>query len=257
MRIDCPLVRCFAVSLIASLALGVPPSVFAQAPVRDRDPVRVPAGGHRASIAGQVTIGGTGRPARRTTVHLVSDTDEKPRLAMTNDAGEFRFTDVPPGRFQLSATRPGFVDAFFGSSQPGQGPGTPIAVAPGAELSGIDMELTKGAVLAGRVFDEYGLPMADMPIELIDRRTLNGPDAGAPMSMRSVSTSDRGEFRFYGLPPGEYLLVARPSRWPPAATVSPTPRYYPGTPDIEAATAIRLAASEEQTALTLQMSYAR
>ena len=67
--------------------------------------------------------------------------------------------------------------------------------------------MPRGSVIAGRVVDEFGEPVADAIGLRCGRR---GPTAGAGWSDagRMAQTNDIGQFRIYGLPPGDYYVSA-------------------------------------------------
>src|SRR5262249_15679074 len=93
------------------------------------------------------------------------------------------------------------------------GPRETIAVVAG-KTSTIELRLKKGAVLAGRVFDESGAPLAD--VRVMAMRRFAGRGGMQPPQLVSVPTSgmgmlqtnDIGEFRIAGLAAGEYYIAA-------------------------------------------------
>lgn len=224
------------------------------------------------------------RPVRRATVHLTGEILDSARLAGTDDDGRFRFDGLPSGSFTLSATKLGYVAAFHGSPRPGQGPGVPVKVGTG-EHTDVVLRMLHGAVISGRVVDGYGRPAPNVPVlavEFSGRRSMAQP--------QRASTDDRGEYRIFGLAPGEYLVAARPAlqptapgrgriggevlttsddqlRWalalgrgavaagappaPPAAAY--TPVYYPGTTDPAAAAPVAVGAGAEVSGIGMAL----
>lgn len=79
----------------------------------------------------------------------------------TDDNGGFAFEDLDPGRYSLLAQRPGFAHRMYG----GRGSmfsGASLSVSPGQALTGIEFKLVPHGVIAGRVLDEEGEPLANV-----------------------------------------------------------------------------------------------
>src|ERR1041385_9006787 len=75
----------------------------AQAPVRDQ-PIVVPVG--TASLAGTV-VDEHSTPIRRASVSITGDM-RLSRTMTTDDAGRFRFAELPAGRFTITAEKPAY-----------------------------------------------------------------------------------------------------------------------------------------------------
>lgn len=179
-----------------------------------------------------------------------------PPQAITDQDGRFVFDALAPGEYRLNAQKIGFAPLLG----PGSRPGT-IQVAAGQTVDGVNVQLQKGGVIAGKVLDPSGEPLADARVTAMRRINLPGMAAAprftpAPMQ-GSQQTNDLGEFRLSGLPPGEYYVAAMPQRamgFGGAATTSAstgnartaiTTTYYPGTTDQAAAQAVVVAAGAE------------
>ena len=157
----------------------------------------------------------------------------------TNDRGEFRFTDVEPGRYCLRADVERMRVMYGGApAGPSTAPGAPrtafvstyhpsasaiaqaarIEVLAGQEFSGLDIALRKDKVVrvSGKVLDTDGLPVRYATVSLAP--------ADSPLeSVGSVSllTDDKGMFFANSVPPGPYLARARKydgSDWESAET---------------------------------------
>lgn len=207
-----PINRRALLILAAIVAVGVPvvhgwqnpprrPAIPARDPAADQ---AVPVG--TASIVGTVTIAGSGLPARRARVTLSGADGTRPRTVIANQQGQFAFATLPSGRYSLSATKPGHLMAAFGQSQPGR-PGTPIQLGDGQKFEA-GLQLMRGGVLTGTVLDEDGDVIPGTQVRAMryamqaGQRTLIPAGTGA--------TDDRGIYRIYGLPPGEYVVGATP-----------------------------------------------
>ena len=191
--------------------------VCASVPVEARQgaqrdtPLRsTPAGS--AGISGVVVLEGASpaRPVRRAIVTLTGTGIATSRQIATDDEGRFSFGGLGPGRFSLTAEKPAYVKTYFGSTRPGRPPGTAIAVADGQRVQGVVIAIVKGASISGRMLEESGAPVVagQVTVELVTyvngQRKLVRPYAGSSQ----VVTDDRGVYRAYGLPPGEYIVGA-------------------------------------------------
>jgi protocatechuate 3,4-dioxygenase beta subunit len=161
---------------------------------------------------------------------------------MTDQDGRYEFRDLPAGRFSLSVSKSGFVPMQYGQSRPFE-PGKPIELAEGQAIDKANVSLPRGSVLSGRVVDEFGEPVADAMVMAMRMQYIGGRrrlvNAG-----RSNQTNDLGQFRLYGLPPGEYYVSATlramdlaigdmmspggPVGSSPSSGYAPT--YFPSTP---------------------------
>ena len=95
---------------------------------------------------------GHGQPARRARVSSVR-TDQpggsRSRCCATDDTGAFSFGALPEGRYSLTASKPGYINATFGQRMPGRS-GTPIQLADGQRLN-VQMQIWRGGVVTGTV----------------------------------------------------------------------------------------------------------
>lgn len=186
------------------------PAETRQGTARDTPLRSTPAGS--ASISGVVVLDGASpaRPIRRAIVTLTGTGIATSRQIATDDEGRFAFGGLGPGRFSLTAEKPAYVKTYYGSTRPGRPPGTSLAVADGQQLTGIAIPVVKGASVSGRMLEESGAPVVagQVTVELVTyvngQRKLVRPYAGA----YQVVTDDRGVYRAYGLPPGEYIVRA-------------------------------------------------
>ena len=116
---------------------------------------------------------------------------------LTGDAGEFRLAGLAPGQYLVSAAKAAYLRSAYRAADI-LGPGTPVVVSANASVN-LTIPLTRGGVLTG-VIRDTGQPTPDVLV------TARGP-SGGPYQMW---TNHDGEFRIYGLPPGDYTLDAEP-----------------------------------------------
>ena len=134
------------------------------------------------------------------------------RTTYTNEAGRFSLTGLPAGRYTLAASKPPFLRTSYGAKRYDL-PGTPITLKDGSQMTDIVLRLTPGGVLSGRITDENGEPAFGVSVRVLQMRMQFGERTFVPPSSTgstSDTTDDRGVFRVFGLPPGEYAVSASP-----------------------------------------------
>ena len=99
---------------------------------------------------------------------------------LTDDSGVFDLTELPAGRYTLTVSKSGFVSLSYGQRRPLQA-GTPLQLADGQQLKGIEFQLPRGSVIGGRVLDEDGDAMPGVMVRVMRYQYLQGErrlDAG-------------------------------------------------------------------------------
>ena len=171
-----------------------------------RDRAQLPKG--TATISGRVLTADTGRPVKRARVAVTGASAAGGRAgstAITDDQGRFVIAELAAGNYSVSASRSGFVDAVYGQRRPLQ-PGTPIQLTEGQAAANIDLRLTRGGVITGRVMDEDGEALARALVTVQRYQYIRGERQLTPAG--ADQTDDRGQYRVFGLPPGEYYVSA-------------------------------------------------
>src|SRR5436190_772673 len=163
-RVLCVSVLCASLS-VAAFARQTPPgrptsgqrpAGGTQQPARDTpaqpiDAVATPTG----RITGRVVASDNGRPVKRARVFVTAVELPGGRGLLTDDSGVFDLTELPAGRYTLTVSKSGFVALSYGQRRPLQA-GTPLQLADGQQLKGVDFRLPRGGVIAGRILDEEG-----------------------------------------------------------------------------------------------------
>lgn len=177
-----------------------------RAPTRDTSarPDAIPPG--TASLTGRVVAAETGRPVRRARV-AVGTGGGSSRSTLTDDAGRFEVTGLAGGRYTVTVSKTGFVTLSFGQRRPRQPP-MPLTVGEGQRLEGVDFQLPRGGVITGRVLDENGDAVPGIPVRVLRSAYQMGERTLLPAG--ADQTDDRGEYRVFGLPPGDYVVSAQP-----------------------------------------------
>ena len=219
-------------------------------------------------IRGRVVASDGSGPVRRAQVRLTSQ-DITPKVALTDAEGRFEFRELPASRFTMQASKSGFVTIQYGQNRPFES-GKPIELAERQLLDNADIAVPRGGVISGRIVDEFGDALPDVQVTAMRQTWSNGRRRLTPSPGRVASTNDLGQFRIYGLPPGEYyvsasmrgsaiemmdmevMMVAATGATAAAPTAS-APKsgyastYYPGTANVAEAQRVTLASGQEAT----------
>ena len=198
----------FARPLISIAALLV--STLLAHAQQARDNVRPRATGS-AGVYGIVTSGGVDpQPLRRARV-VVSGLDvEYSQTVITADDGTYRLDGLAAGSYTVRGSKEAFVTATAGARRT-TGAGSAITLDAG-EQRRIDLQLPRGSVITGRLHTANGEPAPGVLVSALVNRYV--PSAGerrlVQVASAGVLTDDRGVYRIYGLPPGDYVVTARP-----------------------------------------------
>jgi protocatechuate 3,4-dioxygenase beta subunit len=210
---------------------------------------KVPTG--TSVISGRVTAAASGTALRQAQLMLMAlDQPQPVRRSTTSDAeGRYRFADLPAGRYILVVNKGGYVSLQYGQKRPLDG-GTPIVVGDAQTVNAINVAMQRGSVIAGRVTDEFGEPIARATVQAM--RFSYGVDGQRrPQASEMATTDDLGQFRLFGLAPGEYLVSASNRMGQigglGAVDTSETylTSYFPGTPNINDAQTVPLVTGQE------------
>ena len=157
-----------------------------------------------------------------------------PALLTTDADGRFRAV-LRPGRYSIGADRSGYLATPAGV--------TTLSLIPGETLKGVTIKLTKQAIITGRVVDADGEPLAGVRVQCLRWTTMgqNGQRTLTPQG--SGGTNDQGEYRVFGLTPGEYIVSADDTGPGPETGVRAAyvTLFAPGVTDLADARAIHLA----------------
>jgi hypothetical protein len=114
---------------------------------------------------------------------------------------------LPAGRYTLGSAKDAYAATSYGASRPGR-PGTPIVLAAG-ESRRLTIRLPRGAVITGNIQNIDGTPAQGVSVRAMRYGFLNGARQLVPAG-NSATTDDRGVYRVYGLPAGDYCVAASP-----------------------------------------------
>jgi hypothetical protein len=168
--------------------------------------------GPAAAVTGQVRAAGdrTGLPGARVSL-VASEGTLRPRHVVSVTGGAFTFEGVLPGTYRVEVAPAGYGRAS-----------RPLQVG-GGDVTGVDLEVAPGAVVAGRVVDGSERPVAGVRVSA----SVEGPGAGpgGPNNMtfdRAVTGPD-GNFELVRLGAGQLRLVAEQGEQDGVASLGPEP----------------------------------
>ena len=182
------------------------------------------------AIRGRV-LTGVGRPAVRASIRALGLSGADQIITAEAD-GRFEFTELKPDTYRITASKAGYVTLDYGQKRAFER-GTQLTLADGQALANIDITLPSGGAIAGRVFDENGDPLEGVNVRALQSRYSGGRNRLLPVpGVGARGTDDTGRYRLFGMPPGDYVVVATPTNNPrflPAKNqIGYAPSYYPG-----------------------------
>ena len=187
----------FAIALFATLLRAQDPAGIIQGSLRDAV-TRAPVAAARISLRG---------PAAR--------------AATTAPGGDFQFAQLPPGDYDLSVEKSGYLDSARGSAPQA------VRLKPSALSESVVIDLTPLGAMEGAVSDEEGKPL---------------PGVYVTVAGESHTTDQAGRFTFEDIVPGSYRVAVNVPHPVRSANLSRDPatgdfygyapaQYYPGSTD--------------------------
>jgi hypothetical protein len=242
----------FLLLALLSSSLAGAAQIYKTAPTRKEDQCR---------IAGVVVKLAGSEPLNKVHVRLQNADDRTRSVTVATDtSGHFVLPGIDPGRYNLSATRLGYVTSEYGQRKPG-GPGAIMTLHAGQEMKGLVFRMIPSAVIAGHITDEDGEPLPQVHVSAQKESYEKGKRKLTPAT--NVETNDLGEYRLYGLAPGRYFISAVYSSWAQngfdfSGDEAPQSQgyarlYYPGVPESFKASAITVKSGEEISSTDMLM----
>src|SRR5262245_47217244 len=227
------------------------PPGFPQPP---RDTSAAPTG--TAVIRGHVIDASNGRPLRKVQVRLFSPELRENRVAMTDNTGAYEIKNLAAGRYQLTASKGSFVSLNYGQTRPFE-QGRPLEVRDAQLLDKVDFSLPHGAIVTGRIVDEIGEPASEAQVSIQRYQYINGRRQLS--TYRTAQTNDIGEYRLFGMPPGQYFISAtirgiNINDAPADDRSGYAPTYFPGTTNVNDAQRITLGIGQTLNDITIALS---
>ncbi|MGA3161182.1 MAG: carboxypeptidase regulatory-like domain-containing protein [Terracidiphilus sp.] len=218
-------------------------------------------------ISGTVVNAVTGEPVPRAFAALLSSENRHTVASVAcNSDGRFAFEGLPAGKYSLTASRRGYLMAFYNEHEQYS---SAIVTGVGQQTEDLALRLNPEASIQVDVTDEAGDPVEKAAIHLFLRQ--HGYGVGERIiSIANSTTGEDGSWHFYSLPPGDYFVAVTARPWyamhgpatpvsaaegknvNPALDVAYPVTYFDSVTDEAAATPIVLAAgARERVSITL------
>ena len=165
-----------------------------------------------AVIRGRVFGADTGLPLHRVQILATSAIGDSVGQSTTDGEGSYEIKNLRAGAYNVRASKSGYVTWEYGQTRP-VAPGTPVnagepvEIRDGQTVDKVDLSLPKGGVITGRVLDEFGEPLTDVYVALQRSEFRDGRRRTLGTGF-SATTNDIGDFRMFGVAPGQYYVSA-------------------------------------------------
>ena len=153
-----------------------------------------------ASIEGVVVQIGTAQPVANAIVELSGDGARSPFVMATGADGKFEFRNLAAGRYNVKVMGNGYLENPHGRR---------ISVTAGQAIKDVRFVMVPLGAISGRVYDATGEPVVNVSVRALKYAYADGKRTLT--AVKTVTTDDRGEFRLFWLPPGQYYVGAVPA----------------------------------------------
>lgn len=181
--------------------LSFPTLLWAQA--APQQPIKAP----RGSISGRVTI--KEKAVEGVVVSLRRSEQRNPfevaLRATTDQDGNYRIVNVPPGSFEVTPSAPAYVPADLKQIR-----AKTVLVGEDENVENINFALVRGGVITGKVTDADGRPVIQQQVNIFRVEPSNqqqGQQLRPAYPNAGGQTDDRGIYRVFGLIPGRYKVA--------------------------------------------------
>jgi hypothetical protein len=168
----------------------------------------------------------------------------------TDSTGRFKIPISKSGRYSVVPSLQGYVYSRPAHIRTGREAGIWVQIADGRPVPPLALKMVKAGAVVGKVLTATGgtLPGTLATVSLLQyvydntgqRRLGNVPGLHFAYEGSFVRMDDRGEYRFYDVPPGDYYLHVSGG-----GVVGSSALYYPGTPDDSRAETVSVRPGEE------------
>lgn len=254
--IDIQLIRAVPEKLPFVLVSASSSSVSNATTASDQTSVALSAA--KAGIAGTIVNATTSEPVRRAKVTLEPTRNGSASYGAQTDAmGHFEIKDIDAGAYRAVIEHAGYLPTPHVSGVPNEIP-VSLTLKPKERLRDVVLRATPSSVLTGRVFDQDGDPAQAFQVQALRYSFVNGKRQ--LQSAGSSITNDLGEYRLYGLSPGQFYVSAasmNESQNGPEGPERYVGTYYPQALDIEGAAPIVVHEGEQVPGINIWAKLSR
>jgi carboxypeptidase family protein len=155
----------------------------------------------RSTVSVRAIYQDTERPVRRAAVQIFSeDLPRVSRQGVTDARGEFSFKNVPAGQYRVNVGFPGFTNGFAGYDHRN----AVLVDVDGTSNVEVKIRAERAAAITGKITYPDGEPAIGAQINIFRKSGKRWEHASIVSA--GAQTDDRGIYRIYPLPPGEYVI---------------------------------------------------
>ncbi len=201
-------------------------------------------------IRGCVVAADTGGPLRGAGVQAISTAIGVVRSTVTDSTGCYAFANLPDAGYAVQVSKVAYATVAFGEDPLSGREGQAIAVSDGELVRNVDFRILRAGVITGRVVDDAGEAVPNVLVQAVAVVRVSGDEQPAlfPHAPSARRTDDLGRYRLFGLPPGDYCVLASPGS--PGARPSPElagfmATYFAGSPPLPETTVLAVKPGQE------------
>lgn len=174
----------------------------------------------------------------------------------TDGEGRYRFSNLPAGKYLLSASSPAYISRKSVADSEAQGL---IELEDGENIEDRNYDLIRGGVITGRITDPDDRPMIAQNIQLLPLNEKGEvTQQGFSFEYGSMmETDDRGVYRIYGVAPGRYKLRVAGGKLHGSGRAKLPDMYYPDAITIQKAETIEVQEGAEVTGIDIRIGSAQ
>ena len=219
-------------------------------------------------VLGRVVEGVTDVPVADALVRFRGLADPYLKVSALTDAnGNFTFFNVPAGRYELTASKPGYAFGEFGQQRIA-GQGRAFVLATGQRDGDVRVPVWKFATVSGTVVDEAGEPVVGIGVQAMPAAPSGARVYVWNAAPKVYRTDDRGIYRISDLVPGDYLLGVPPAEIASAAphpagaaasggSLGYAPAFIPGGAKPATDSLLTLTSGDERSGIDFKLQLVR
>lgn len=157
------------------------------------------------TISGKVTVSGKALPGAQILVLNPDKDSRNGRIAKaeTDIEGQYKVTIPKPGTYLITPLTPAYPFTLEQSYYRG---GKTVTISQGDEIKGIDFSFQNGGVITGHIIGFDSKPLINTVVSIRKVEDDGKKTTLTPINPLMNRTDDRGVYRFYGIPPGKYII---------------------------------------------------